>query len=131
MEDRKVVLQETAVVALGEAICTALMLGAFALLGKLDLGVILGGLMGAVVAVGNFFFMAMVATLASERAVDQDVEGAKKLLKSSQTLRFAALTAVLVVCAASNIFNVLALVLPLVFVRPVLLVAEFLRKKGE
>ena len=42
----------------------------------------------------------------------------------------AVMAVVLFVCARSGYFDVVALVLPLVFVRPVLTVREFFKKKG-
>ena len=111
-------------------ILSALMCGVYALLGKFSLKVVLGGLVGTVVATGNFFFMAMVATLAADRAQQQDVETGKKMLKGSYPLRLLVMAAVLVLCAISGWFDVLALVLPLVFVRPVLTITEFFKKKG-
>lgn len=131
MESRKMVLKETLTVLLGEAACVALMCGVFALLGYFDTSVLLGGIVGGAVAVANFFFMAVVATLAADRAQQQDVEGGKKLIKSSYPIRLLLLAVVLFACGKSGVFNVIALVLPLVFVRPTLTVAEFFRKKGE
>jgi len=129
-ESRKYVVNETLTVLLGEAICLALMFAVYALLGRFGLSVVLGGLVGAVLATGNFFFMAMIATLAADRAQQQDVEGGQKLIKSSWPIRLAVMAVVLIVCAKSGYFDVLALALPLVFVRPVLTVREFFRKKG-
>jgi hypothetical protein len=40
------------------------------------------------------------------------------------------MAAVLFLCAKSGLFDVVALVLPLVFVRPILAIAEFFKKKG-
>ena len=82
-ESRKLVLKETALIAIGELICVALMCGVYALIGKFGLSVVLGGLVGLLVATGNFFFLAMIATLAADRAENQDVEGGQKLMKSS------------------------------------------------
>ncbi len=130
MDSRKIVYKETAIVAAGEVIGTALMLGVFALLDRFDLSVLLGGVVGCLLTVGNFFFMAVVATLAADRAENQDVEGGKKLLKASQNYRFLAVGVILLVCAISKKFNLIALVVPLLLVRPVLLLAEFFRKKG-
>ena len=129
-ESRKIVWKETAVVAVGEVICTALMVGIFALLGYFDLSVLLGGLVGAAVAVANFLILAIVATLAADKAEQQDVEGGQKLIKASYPVRLIVLAVVLFACAKSGVFNVITLVLPLVFVRPVLTLAEFFRKKG-
>ena len=129
-DSRKLVLKETAIVALGEAICVALMCGVYALLGKFDLSVVLGGLVGFLVATGNFFFLAVIATLAADRAENQDVEGGQKLMRSSYPIRLLAMALVLILCAKSGVFDVIALVLPLAFVRSILTIAEFFRKKG-
>lgn len=129
-ESRKLVFKETGIILIGEAVCVAVMLGVYALLGYFSLKVLLGGLVGLILACGNFFFMAAVATLAADRAQEQDVEGGKKLMKSSYPVRLLVLALILVGCALSGWFDLIALVLPLLFVRPILMVAEFLRKKG-
>ena len=129
-ESRKIVWKQTARIAIGEVVCVALMLGVYALLHKLNLSVILGGLVGSVLAVGNFFFMAVIATLAADKAQAQDVEGGQKLMKSSYPIRILLLAGLLVVCAWSGYFDILALALPLLFVRPIIMVCEFFGKKG-
>lgn len=128
MESRKIALRETAIVALGVTICSALMVGVFALLGKFDTSVLLGALVGSLLSVGNFFAMAVIATLAADRAENQDVEGGKKMLQASYPLRLLCLMAALILCAKSGFFNVVALALPLAFVRPTITLAEFFRK---
>lgn len=130
MESRKTVIRETLMILLGVAICAGLMCVVFALLHKFDLTVLLGAAVGTVVTTLNFFSMAMVATLAADRAQEQDVEGGKKLLKGAYPIRILMLAVVLFACAKSGYFNVIALVLPLIFVRPVITVLEFFRKKG-
>ena len=80
---------------------------------------------------GNFFFMAVAATLAADKAEAQDVEGGKKLMKSAYPIRLLVLAVLLILLAKSGYFDVLALALPLLFVRPILTLAEFFRKKGE
>ncbi len=129
-ESRKIVLKQTAKIAIGEAVCVALMIGVYALLQKLSLPVALGGLVGAVLAVGNFFFMALVATLAADKAQAQDVEGGQKLMKGSYPIRLLVLAGALVLCALSGWFDILALALPLLFVRPIIMFLEFFTKKG-
>ena len=129
-DSRKLVLKETAIVALGEAICVALMCGVYALLGKLDLSVVLGGLVGFLVATGNFFFLAVVATIAADKAEAGDPVSGQKLMKSSYPIRLLVMAGVLILCAKSGVFDVIALVLPLLFVRFILTIAEFFRKKG-
>ena len=130
-ESRKLVLRETAFVAIGEAVCVALMCGIYAFIGKFSLSVVLGGLVGLLVAAGNFFALAVVATLASEKAAAGDSLGGQKLMKSSYPIRLFAMAGVLILSARSGAFDVIALVVPLLFVRPILTIGEFFRKKGE
>ena len=127
-ESSKIVLKQTALITTGEVVCVALMCGVYALIGKLSLSVVLGGLVGLVLATANFFFMAVVATLAADKAQAQDVEGGKKLMKSSYPIRILVLAGLLILCAKSGFFDVVALVLPLLFVRPILTIAEFFNK---
>ena len=129
-ESRKIVYQQTARIAIGQVVCIGLMFGVYALLQKLTLGVILGGLVGAVLALANFFFMAVIATLAADKAQAQDVAGGQKLMKSSYPVRILVLAAALILCARSGYFDVLALALPLLFVRPIIMLGEFFGKRG-
>ncbi|MBE6986426.1 MAG: hypothetical protein E7433_03265 [Ruminococcaceae bacterium] len=130
MDSRKIVFKETAIVSIGVVACTAAMVGIFTLLGYFDTKVALGGIVGGAVAILNFFFMAIVASLAADRAERQDVEGGQKLIRSSYPIRLLLLAVILFACGKSGVFNVIALVLPLLFVRPSLTIAEFFRKKG-
>ena len=131
MDSRKYVLKETLRVAIGEAVCVAAMIGVFALLGYFSREVVLGGIIGGLVAVGNFFFMAVGVTLAADKAESQDVRGGKAMVSSSYTIRLIVMAVVLFAAAKSGFCNVFALVIPLVFVRPVLTIGEFFRKSGD
>ena len=129
MDSRKIALRETGIIAIGVAIGTGIMIAVFALLGKLDTSVLLGGLFGGTLSVANFFAMAVITTLAADRAEAQDVESGKKLVQGSYPVRMLALAVALFLCAKSGYCNVVALVLPLVFVRPTITLAEFFRKE--
>ncbi len=131
MDSRKIVYRETGIVAIGQAICLAVMYAVFALLGYFDKTVLLGGIIGTGLAVGNFFFMAVGASLAADKAVQQDVKGGTALVKSSYMLRLLVIFLILFACVKSGLCNAFASVLPLVFVRPIITVAEFFRKSGE
>ena len=131
MDSRKFVFKETAFVAIGQVICIAVMLGIFALLGKFDRAVLLGGIFGGLLAVANFFFMAVGATLAADKAEQQNVKGGKATVKSSFMLRLLVIFIVLFAFAKSGLGNAFAMVLPLVFVRPIISVSEFFRKPGK
>lgn len=131
MNSRKIALQETGIIAIGVAVGTAGMIGVFALLGYFATDVLIGGVAGAVLSILNFFAMAMIATLAADKAENQDVEGGKRLIQGSYPVRLLVLAGALFVFAKSGYCNVIALVVPLIFVRPTILVAEFFRKKGD
>lgn len=131
MDARKFVIKETAIVALGQALCVGIMLGIFALLGQFDTSVWLGGIAGGVLAVANFFFMAIAASIASEKAVNQDVKGGQLTMRLSYMLRLAVIFIILFALVKSGACHVITSVLPLAFTRPVLFVAEFFRKSGE
>lgn len=130
MDSKKIVWQETGIVAVGVLLCTALMVGVFALLGKFDISVLLGGAVGALLSIGNFFFMAVLITLAADKAENQEVNAGKLLVRNSYLIRLLVLSVLLFACAKSGILNLFALVLPLIFVRPTLTIAEFFRKTG-
>lgn len=131
MDPRKIVLHETLVVAVGTAICTAVMIGVYALLGFLDRTVVLGATVGAVISIVNFFIMAVAANMAADKAQEQDVNAGKKMVQSSYMIRLLAIFGILFVCAKSGLCDPLAMVIPLAFLRPVITVYEFFRKKGE
>ena len=129
MDMRKVVLRQTGIVALGELLGVAAMTGIFALLGSFDMSVLLGGLVGGLVATGNFLAMAISVNIAADKAENQNVAGGKATIKSSYILRLVAMAVILFAFAKSGLCNVIALVVPLVFVRITLTVAEFFRRK--
>ena len=131
MDFRKIVYRETGIVALGVAVCVVVMLGVYALLHMLDSTVLLGGVFGGILAIANFFFMAVGTSLAADKAEAQDVKGGKALLQISMLVRYAVLFVLLFACAKSGLCAPIPLVLPLVFVRPVLSFGEFFRRKGD
>ena len=131
MNSRNYILRQTALLALGELICTAAMVGIFALLGYFDYTVILGGIVGLVLAVGNFFFMAIGSDTAADKAADeQDVKTGQKLIKASYGLRMVVIGVLMFVLAKTGHCNVLAMVCPLLFTFPIIIVIEFFRKTG-
>lgn len=132
MEDaRKTVFHETAIIAIGEVIGVALMLAVFALLGQLDRAAVLGGIVGGLLAVGNFLMMAINVSLAADKAAQQDVKGGKAMVSTSYVVRMAVLFIILFACVRSGLCNVIACVVPLLFVRVTITVAEFMRKSGD
>ena len=131
MNPRKFIIRETALLAAGELACAAAMVGIFAMLGYFDYTVILGAVIGVLIAVGNFFFMAIASNAAADKAVEDDVKTGKSMIKASYGMRMLVIGVLLFVFAKSGHCNLLALVCPLFFVFPIITVIEFFRKSGE
>ncbi len=130
MDSRKIVYKETAIVAVGELIGTALMVAVYAILGKLTGTVLWSAGAGCGVMIANYFVMAITVSNATDRARGGDPAGAKKVVQLSGVLRLFLMAGVL----GLGIFlgaEVVALVVPLLFVRPTLFISEFFRKKGD
>lgn len=130
MDSRKTIWNDLMPIAAGQVLCTAVMIGIFAVLGYYDQTVLLGGIAGSLIAVANFFFMTLFVDLASKKAEAQDVAGGQKVIQFSYMGRMAFILIALVLLAKSGLCNVLALAVPLVFNRPILTVYELIRKKG-
>jgi hypothetical protein len=130
-QTKKELWRQLGIVGLCHVLGVAAMIGIFALLGHFDYTVALGGLVGGLTSFLNFFFMVIGLSAAADRAQNQDANGGKGLVKGSYFIRIAVMFLVLFACAKSGHCNVIALVVPLLFVRPALMVAEFFGKKGE
>ena len=130
MDSRTSIKNDMLPIVAGQILCTAAMIGIFAILGYYDQTVLLGGIFGSLVAIANFFFMALFVDLATKKAAAQDVAGGQKLIQFSYMGRMAFILIALILLAKSGLCNVLALAIPLIFNRPILTVFELFRKKG-
>ena len=128
MDSRKIVLKETAIIAIGEAVCCGIMVGIFAALGKFQWNVLCGAVCGGLVMTANYFFMAVVISLAAGKAQADQVQEAQRMIQLSSTLRLLLMGGALVLAIVLGA-NPVATALPLAFARPILLLAEFFRKK--
>ena len=131
MNTRQFVLRETGMLALGEAICAGITVGVFVATGYYHTTVLLGAVIGLVMAVANFFLMAVAAEAAADRAMNDDVKGGKALVKTSQNLRLVVIFLLVLLLAKTGVCNPIAMVVPLLTARPVLMVVEFFRKAGD
>lgn len=131
MDSRKFVIQQSGIILVGELLCSAVMVGIFALLDRFDTSVLLGAVFGSILAAANFFFMAIGAMIAADKAEAQNVKGGQATIHSSYMLRMVLLFVIMFALIKSGLCNVIALVLPLVFSRPILTISEFFRKPGE
>jgi hypothetical protein len=88
----------------------------------------LGGVFGGIIAIGNFFVMAVCADLAADRAEKGNAKSGEALVKLSYFGRLAVMAILLFALIKSGLCNVIATVVPLVFTRPALTLAEFFGK---
>lgn len=128
MDSRKFILKKTAIIAAGQAVCVAVMIGIFALLGYFDRSVLLGGIFGGIIALGNFFVMAVCADLAADRAEKGNIKSGQLLVRLSFFGRTAVMFILLFALVKSGLCHVIAAVVPLVFTRPILTLSEFFGK---
>lgn len=128
MDSRKIVFRETAIVAVGEVLLSAVMVAVFAALGYFQMNVLWGALAGALVTTANYFSLALVVCLASDRATAGDPAQGQKMIRLSATTRLFFTGGLLAVAILLGC-NVIATVVPLLFLRPIMYVAEFLKKK--
>ena len=124
MKPQEAVVKETGHIAIGTLILTAVMLIVFAVIGRFNLNVLLGGLYGSVLAVANFFFLGLTVQRIAESAqtgseeVDPDaVKLAKLKMRQSYMLRMLLGAGLLIVALAVLKLNWIACVCPLIFPR--------------
>ena len=122
------VISETLRLLAGMTICLALMLGVYWLIDRLDRWVILGGVIGTLVAVGNFFFMAVGLSNLTSDAAEARV---RLRAQSSFTFRMLGMAVILVVTIKFLGCNAVATLLPLLFTRPILMIEQFILRTKE
>ena len=129
MVSRKFILKQLLIVAAALATCVGAMYGVFALLGRFNLQVLLGGIVGYVLSLGYFFFM----TIGNAKIAEGDGTDAtrgKAMAQGGMLLRYVAVFALLVVFVKTGLCEPFSMVIPLALLHPILLVYEFFRKGG-
>ena len=129
MVSRKFILKQLCIVAAVLAACVGAMYGVFALLSRFNLQVLLGGIVGYLLALGYFFFM----TIGNAKIAEGDAAEptrAKAMAQGGMLLRYVAVFAILVVFVKTGLCEPFSMVIPLALLHPILLVYEFFRKGG-
>lgn len=128
MDSRKIVFKETAIASVGHILVSAAVVGVFALLGRFSMPVLWGAIAGCLIMIVNYFFMDLTISLAADKAERGNPKAAQTMIQLSGVVRLAVMGVLLVVGIKLGA-NVIALALPLLFARPILLLVEFFRKK--
>ena len=127
MKIDKTVRKETCYIAAGTIVLGALMQAVYLLIGRWDLPILFGGLLGMFAAVLNFFLMGLTV----QAAVLMEPEDAKKRIRVSQSGRNMLLLVFAVLGAALPCFDLLSVLIPLFFPRVVIVIRSFTLKKEE
>ncbi|MBR4495363.1 MAG: ATP synthase subunit I [Clostridiales bacterium] len=115
----------TSYIALATLIMSALMEAVFLIIGRWDLPVLFGNLLGAGVGILNFFLMG----LGLQKALDKDEKDAKATVAFSHTMRFFLLALVLILAAVFDWFNLLAAVISLIMPTAAVYMSAMMSKK--
>ena len=147
------VKQETKKILIGEAALSAVMLLVFIALGRFDMSVVWGTLLGGSYAVFNFFLMALTVQMAAAKMegvrlpddeFDEDgnvkpreevpqQKAARALVQKSYTLRLFLTAIVAIIAIKVPLFNAIPAIVALFFPRIVITVYGLIQKnrKGE
>ena len=121
----RVILVETAYIAVATLIFSMLMQSVFLIIGKWDITVLLGNLFGAFAAVLNFFLMG----LGVQKALGKDEKAAANVMKLSQSARLFMMLVFALVGYLVPVFNLLAVVIPFIFPRIAIMFRPMFNKR--
>lgn len=148
MMEKHPVVTMTGFLAVCELIACALTVLVYYLIGYLDPSVVLGALLGALVMVGNFAALAIISNRAVDSAMEDRREGEmseeelqafvtehqtrlKLRIRLSQTIRMIMMLALLVVALITPWFDCIAVLVPMLLFRPILLLMGWMTNKKE
>ena len=121
------VRKESLYIASVTGILSLLLQAGFLIARHWDYTVLLGNLLGAVTAAGNFFLMGITV----QKAVAREKKPAADLMKFSQTVRLLMQLVVAVLGFALPCFNGYAVIIPLFFPRAGIMIRPFLDKNKQ
>ena len=128
MKANETVKKECLYIAYFCTILSVLMQAVFLVCKIWDYKVLLGNLLSLILTVSNFYFMGLTV----QKAVEKDESDAKKLMKSSSSIRTAVLFVVLAIGVALPWFNNVAVIVPVFFPRIAIMLRPFIKdKKGS
>lgn len=123
-----IVIRETAFVASGSLVLCALMNSVFLVIGKWDLTVLFGTLLGYAASVGNFFLMALTV----QGSVGKDEKTIKTRMRLSLVLRELLLFGIaLGAYFMKGVFNIIPLVITYIFPRIVIMFRTRFKLRGD
>lgn len=121
------VRKETIYIAAWTVILSVFIHSVFLILKRWDLTVLYGNLLGIFVAVLNFFLLGRTV----QSALEKEEKDAKNAMKVSQMLRYLMIIIFVAVAAVLKCFNIIAVIVPLLFPRIAIAFRPLFNKKDE
>lgn len=118
------VKKETLYIASWVLIFSAIMEAVFLIIGKWDIYVLLGNILGGAAGVINFLLLGITV----QKAVEKDEKDAKGFMKASQSLRTFMLFVIAALGAALSVFNIWSTLISLLFPRIAIAISPLVRK---
>lgn len=132
MQKHQDIFQQVGRIALATAGCTIAMLFVYALVGRFTSAVLVGGILGTLIAIGNFLALSITVSNALDRAASGDNSlKARMSIQSSSVMRTAFLAVIYVLLFRAHVCDPLAALLPLLFAQVAIKLVEFFRKDSK
>ncbi len=148
MQKKNLPFSEYAILTVGEAIVSLIVIGIYLAIDKFSYQVVTGVLLGSIVTIFNFVFLSVavnravdnVMALRGNQELDEEEAGKfaaehsakiQQAVKASYIVRMLVMLAALVAAFLLDWFDVIATLVPLIMFRPIITLGEFFRKKKE
>ncbi len=148
MKKNSLLIRDIAFLALGEAVVSLLVIGVYLVLDAFSIRVVTGALLGSAVTVFNYLFLSISINRAVDRVMAErgngelsEEEAQAFAVKHQATVQHAAqrsylvrqvlMLAILMAAFLLDWFDVIATLVPLLMFRPIIMVSEFVKKRGQ
>ncbi len=113
---------------IGVSVMSAIMIAGFAIFGRFDLPVLYGAILGTAVTILNYFLLALSVSHVVNK---KDEKTAKLFMNTSYLFRIIFIAAAVAVAINFPFFNYIAVILPFVFERIVIMIIHMRDGKNE
>ena len=130
MQKHRDIFEQTGRLAVAVALCIAAMLAVYALAGRFDNAVLIGALVGFVLAMGNFLSLSITVSNALDRAANGgSPQKAQLEIQTSSVVRPVVLVIIYILIFRAKLCDPVAAILPLLFAQVCIKLIEFFRKE--
>ena len=129
MQKHRDVLQQASRLAVAVALCIAAMLAVYALTGHFTNAVLLGAMIGFVMAMGNFLSLSITVSNAMNRAANGG--SAQLEIQTSSVVRPVILVIIYILLFRAELCDPLAAILPLLFAQFCIKLIDFFRPDSQ